>query len=173
VVRSSLPPESLAGPVRAAIRAADANLPASDFQSLGDIVDRSVSPRRFILLLIEAFALAALLLASFGIYGVLSYSVSQRTQEMGIRMALGASGARLQRQVVLRTLSVAAIGIVIGWAGALSLSRLIASLLYGVAPTDPATFAGVTLLLLGIAALAGYFPARRASRIDPMTVLTS
>ncbi len=173
VARSPLPPESLAGGVRAAIRAVDPNLPASDFQSLDDIVDRAVSPRRFILLLIEAFALTALALASLGIYGVLSYSVSQRTQEMAIRMALGAQASQMQRQVVARTLALAAGGIVIGWVGAFTLSQLIASLLFGIEPTDPMTFVAVTLLLMGIAALAGYFPARRASRIDPMTALTA
>jgi predicted permease len=173
VVRSSLPPESLVGGVRAAIRAADADLPASDFQSLNDIVDRAVSPRRFILLLIESFAFAALLLASFGIYGVLSYSVSQRTREMAIRMALGAPAAGLRRQVVGRTLALTGAGIAIGWAGAWLLSRMVASLLYGVSATDPATYGGVALLLALIAALAGYFPARRASRIDPMAVLTA
>lgn len=173
VVRSPLPPESLAGGVRAAIREVDPDLPASDFQTLGDIVDRSVSSRRFTLLLIQAFALTALLLASLGIYGVLSYTVSQRTREVGIRMALGAQAARVRRQVVARTLTLAAIGVGVGCIGALALSRLIASLLYGVAPTDALTYVGVTVLLLGIATLAGYFPARRASKVDPMTVLTS
>jgi len=173
VVRSPLPPESLAGGVRAAIRSVDADLPASDFQTLGDIVDRAVSPRRFILWIIQGFALTALALASLGMYGVLSYSVSQRTREVGIRMALGAQASRVRRQVVMRTLTLAAIGIVVGWVGALALSRLIASLLYGIEPTDPLTYVGVTGLLIGIAALAGYFPARRASKVDPMTVLTS
>jgi len=173
VARSPLPPESLAGSVRAAIRAVDPNLPASDFKALGEIVDRAVSPRRFILLLIEAFAFSALALASLGIYGVLSYSVSQRTREMGIRMALGAQAAQMKRQVVARTLMLASVGVVIGWVGALALSRLVASLLYGVEATDLMTYAGVTILLIGIALLAGYFPARRASRVDPMTVLTS
>ncbi len=173
VARSSLPPESLAGGVRAAIRAVDPDLPASDFQTLGDIVDRSVSPRRFILLLIQAFALTAAVLASLGIYGVLSYSVSQRTREMGIRMALGAQASQMRRQVVVRTLVLAAVGVAIGCAAALAASRLVASLLYEIEATDPMTFAGVTVLLLAIAAMAGYFPARRASRIDPMAVLTS
>ncbi|MGD8329091.1 MAG: ABC transporter permease [Acidobacteriota bacterium] len=173
VVRSPLPPESLAGGVRAAIRSVDADLPASDFQTLEDIVDRAVSPRRFILLIIQGFAVTALLLASLGIYGVLSYSVSQRTQEMGIRMALGASGRQLQAQVVARTLAMASIGVVIGWLGALALSRVMGSLLYGVGTTDPLTYAGVTVLLIAIAALAGYVPARRAAHVDPMRVLTA
>ena len=173
VVRSPLPPESLAAGVRTALRGVDADMPTAEFQTLGTIVDRSVSPRRFILMLIEAFAATALVLASLGIYGVLSYTVSRRTQEMGIRMALGASGAQMQRQVVVRTLMLAGIGIAIGWIGAFLLARLIGSLLYGVEPTDPATFASVTVLLGVIAAAAGYLPARRASKIDPMSVLTS
>jgi len=173
VVRSPLPPESLAGGVRAAIRSVDGDLPASDFQTLEDIVDRAVSPRRFILLIIQGFAVTALLLASLGIYGVLSYSVSQRTQEMGIRMALGASRRQLQAQVVARTLLMASIGVVIGWVGALALSRVMGSLLFGVGSTDPLTYAGVTVLLIAIAALAGYVPARRASRVDPMKALTA
>jgi len=173
VVRSGLPPESLVGGVRAALRSIDTDMPTTDFQTLGDIVDRSVSPRRFTLMLIEAFAATALVLASLGIYGVLSYTVSRRTQEMGIRMALGASGAQLKRQVVLRTLVLAGVGIVIGWVGAFSLSRLMESLLYGVGPTDPSTFLTVTVLLVVIAGLAGYAPARRAAKIDPMSVLTS
>ncbi len=173
VARSPLPPGSVAGSVRAAIRAVDPSLPASDFHTLGEIVDRAVSPRRFILLLIQAFAFTALALASLGIYGVLSYSVSQRTQEMGIRMALGARASQMQQQVVARTLTLAVIGVVIGCAGALVLSRLITSLLFGIEATDPLTFVGVTGLLLAIAAMAGYFPARRAARIDPMSVLTS
>jgi predicted permease len=173
VARSPLPPESLVGGVRAAIRAVDPDLPASDYQTLGDIVDRAVSPRRFILLLIQAFAATALLLASLGIYGVLSYSVSQRTQEMGIRMALGAQASQMRRHVVARTLALAFVGVAIGCAVALALSNLVVSLLYGVEATDPTTFVGVAVLLLLIAALAGYFPARRASRIDPMSVLTA
>lgn len=173
VARSPLPPEFVAGSVRAAIRAVDPNLPASDFRTLGEIVDRAVSPRRFILLLIQAFAFTALVLASLGIYGVLSYSVSQRTQEMGIRMALGAQAAQMQRQVVARTLALAVVGVAIGCLGALVLSRLITSLLYGIEATDPVTFVGVIALLLAIAAMAGYLPARRAARIDPMSVLTS
>jgi predicted lysophospholipase L1 biosynthesis ABC-type transport system permease subunit len=173
VVRSPLPPELLAGGVRAAIRSVDPDLPASDSQTLQDIVDRAVSPRRFILLIIQGFAVTALLLASLGIYGVLSYSVSQRTREMGIRMALGASRRRLQAQVVARTLVMASIGVVIGWLGALALSRVMGSLLYGVGTTDPLTYAGVTVLLIAIAALAGYVPARRAAHVDPMKVLTA
>jgi len=135
------------------------------------IVDRAVSPRRFVLYLLGAFALSALLLASLGIYGVLSYSVSQRTQEIGIRMALGESTGQVRRRLVVRTLGLASIGIVLGWAGSVALARLITSLLYGVSPTDPATLAAMMTLLLLVSGLAGYLPARRASRIDPIVAL--
>jgi predicted permease len=173
VARSPLPAASLAGGVRAAVHAVDPDLPVSNFRALSEIVDRAVSPRRFILLLIEAFAISAMVLASLGIYGVLSFSVSQRTKEMGIRMALGAQASQMRRQVLARTLVLTSLGIVVGLVGALVLSRLIASLLYGVTSTDPITYACVTILLTLTAALAGYLPARRASRVDPMTVLMS
>jgi ABC-type antimicrobial peptide transport system permease subunit len=148
-------------------------LPASDFQTLGQIVDRAVSPRRFILLLIGAFSATALLLASLGIYGVVSYAVSQRAQEIGIRMALGASGSQVQWRIVLETLALTALGILLGTLASFVLSRLLASLLYEVSPRDPLTFISMMVLLTVIAALAGHLPARRASRIDPMSVLGS
>jgi predicted permease len=173
VVRTKLPAESIAPGIRAALRTLDPTLPTGDFQTLGQIVDRAVSPRRFILLLLGAFTAVALLLASLGIYGVVSYSVNQRTQEIGIRMALGASAANVRRRVLGKTLALAAIGIALGVAGSFVVSRLIATLLYGVTPTDPLTFAAMMLLLTVIALLAGYLPARRASRIDPMSVLRS
>ena len=173
VVRTKKPPELIAPDMRAALHAVDSGLPASDFQTLGQIVDRAVSPRRFILLLIGAFATTALLLASLGIYGVVSYSVSQRAQEIGIRMALGASASHVQRRIVVETLALTAVGILIGTIASLGLSRLMASLLYDVSPTDPLTFVAMMLLLTVISALAGHLPARRASRIDPMSVLGS
>lgn len=173
VARTSLPPAAVASSVRAAIRTVDPNLPASDFQTLSDIVERSVSPRRFTLLLVQTFAFMALLLASLGIYGVLSYSVSQRTKEIGIRMALGAEATHMRRQVLGRTLTMTSIGIAIGFVGAFGLGNVIASLLYGVDPIDPVTYGAVSLILLSIATVAGYLPARRASRVDPMTALTT
>jgi predicted permease len=173
VVRTKLRPESVAPDVRAVLRAVDPSLPTSDFQTLGQIVDRAVSPRRFTLLLIGAFSMTALLLASIGIYGVVSYSVSQQTQEIGIRMALGASAAQVQRRIVVKTLTLTSLGILMGAVGAFALSRLMASLLYGVSPTDPLTFVVMMLLLTLISALAGHLPARRASRLDPMSVLRS
>jgi predicted permease len=173
VIRTKLPLESLAPSIRAALREADPALPTGDFQTLGQIVDRAVSPRRFIVLLLGAFAVTALLLASLGIYGVVSYSVNQRTQEIGIRMALGASAASVRRGVITQTLGLAFTGVVIGVIGSFALARLMASLLYGVTPADPPTFAAMIVLLAFIAVLAGYLPARRASRIEPMSVLRS
>jgi predicted permease len=173
VIRTKLPLQALVPTVRAALHEADASLPTGDFQTLGQIVDRAVSPRRFIVLLLGAFAVTALMLASLGIYGVVSYSVNQRTQEIGIRMALGASAASVRWDVITKTLTLAATGVVIGVAGSFGLARLMASLLYGVTPADPATFGAMILLLALIAILAGYLPARRASRIEPMSVLRS
>ena len=173
VVRATTPPERLARSVHAAAGAIDPAVPASDQRTLDQMVDRALSPRRFILFLIGAFALAALLLASLGIYGVVSYSVSQRSQEIGIRMALGASPAGVRARVVGTTLALAGGGIAVGIAGALAVSRLLTSLLYGVSPFDPLTFAGTTLVLLALAVLASYLPARRASRVDPVRALRS
>jgi len=134
-------------------------------------VDRSVSPRRFFALLVTSFAALGLVLAALGIYGVISYSVMQQTQEIGIRMALGASSAQVQLGVIRRALRLAAAGAVLGAVGSFAAARWIASLLFGTRPTDPATFAGIILLLCVVALLAGYIPARRASRIEPMIAL--
>jgi ABC-type antimicrobial peptide transport system permease subunit len=130
-----------------------------------------VSPRRFFVLLVGIFAGLGLMLASLGIYGVISYSVTQRTQEIGIRMALGASQGRVQLAVIGKTLLLALIGIFAGTVASLAIADLIASLLYGTKATDGATFLSMILLLLSVALLAGYIPARRASRIHPMVAL--
>jgi predicted permease len=173
VVRTSLPLESIAPGIRSALRSLDPALPTGDFQTLDQIVDRAVSPRRFVLLLLGAFTAVALLLASLGIYGVVSYSVNQRTQEIGIRMALGASAQSVRWRVLKKTLALAAVGTAIGAAGSFALARVIGSMLYGVNASDPLTFAAMMIVLTLIALLAGYLPARRASRIDPMSVLRS
>jgi predicted permease len=168
VVRSRLPVATLAAGVREAIRSVDAAMPTNDFRPLDDLVDRAVSPRRFILALLGGFAATALLLAALGIYAVLSYTVSQRTPEIGIRMALGESAASVRRRVVGRTLILAGVGVVLGAAGALAASRLMASLLFGVDAADPVTFAATSVGLLALALVAGYVPARKASRVDPV-----
>ncbi len=171
VVRTSLPPASLASAVRGALRPVEPNLPANEFRSLQQLVDRAVSPRRFVVLLLAGFSAFALILASLGIYGVISYSVHQRTQEIGIRMALGASAGDLQARIILQTLALAALGMLIGVAASWVLTRSLTGLLFGVTSTDPATFLGMLALLTVVALAAGFFPARRASRIDPMAAL--
>lgn len=173
VVRAEVPPETLVNSVRATLREVDPALPTQGYQTLNEVVDRALSPRRFILLLLDAFAVTALILASLGIYGVLSYSVSRRAPEIGIRMALGASAAQVQRRVLIKTLVLTFTGMAIGLVAAFSLTRLIESLLFGVEATDPVTFVGVIVVLTAISGLAGYLPARRASHIDPMSVLGS
>jgi predicted lysophospholipase L1 biosynthesis ABC-type transport system permease subunit len=171
VVRSTMPPAQLAGAIRAALVPIAANLPNNDFRTLQQLVDKSVSPRRFLVLLLGAFAAFALVLASLGIYGVISYSVHQRTQEIGIRMALGASARDVQRRVIVQTLRLAAIGIVLGAAASWVMARGADALLFGVTPRDPWTFLGMVVVLTFVALVAGYLPARRASRVDPMVAL--
>jgi ABC-type antimicrobial peptide transport system permease subunit len=173
VVRTALPPDSLAAALRTTLRPVDPNLPVREFQTLQDLVDRAVSPRRFLVLLLAGFAVFALILASLGIYAVISFSVSQRVQEIGIRMALGASPIDLESRIVLRTLGLAALGLTLGMAAARILSSALGSLLFGVTSGDPVTFLAMGALLTLVAAVAGYIPARRASRIDPMVALRS
>ncbi|MGW8265759.1 MAG: ABC transporter permease [Longimicrobiales bacterium] len=171
VVRSPLPPETLIPGIRAALESTDPTLPTGDFHTLESVVDQAVSPRRFTLILLGSFAGTALLLAALGIYSVLSYSVSRRVPEIGIRMALGESGKQVLGRVVARTMTLAGIGILIGGIGSFVASRLIASLLYGIEPTDPLTFGAMVAILLSAAALAGFLPARKASRTDPIAAL--
>ncbi|HEY2015189.1 MAG TPA: ABC transporter permease, partial [Bryobacteraceae bacterium] len=173
VVRTTLPPAELAGGVRAALKPIAPDVPGNDFRALQQLVDKSVSPRRFIVMLLGGFAVFALILASLGIYGVVSYSVNQRTQEIGIRMALGASAGKLQARIILRTLALATIGMLIGAAASWALARALGGLLFGVTSNDPVTFVGMLLVLTAVAAIAGYLPARRASRIDPSLALRS
>ena len=171
VVRSKLAPGAIAGSMMSTLRSMNPGQPAVELRPIQQLVDHAVSPRRFFVLLVGIFAALGLLLASLGIYGVISYSVTRQTQEIGIRMALGSSQARVQLDVIARTLKLALIGIAAGIVASFAVSGLIASLLFGTAPTDPATFAGMILLLVAVAFIAGYLPARRASRIDPIVAL--
>jgi predicted permease len=171
VVRTKLPPAQLAGSVLRTLRELNPNQPAVEFRPIQGIVNRAVSPRRFFVMLVGAFAGLGLILASLGIYGVISYSVTRRTQEIGIRMALGASAGRVQMGVLSKTLKLAAIGIGVGIFASMLVANLISSLLFGTDSTDPITFVVMIVLLGGVAALAGYLPARRASRINPMVAL--
>lgn len=171
VVRSRTAPDALAGSVLRALRELNPKQTAEEFRPLQMMVDRANSPRRFFMLLVGAFAVFGLLLAAVGIYGVISYAVTQRTQEIGIRMALGASMGRVQADVLRNTMRLAAVGIVVGTAASLVLTRLIAALLYNTSPWDMATYAGMAVVLVMVALGSGYLPARRASRIDPMAAL--
>ena len=171
VVRSKLPPTALAVSVMKTLREINSGQSASEFMPIQGLVDHSNSPRRFFVLLVGVFAGLGLLLASLGIYGVISYSVAQRTREIGIRMALGASVGSVQRMVLSGTLRLAAIGIVAGSLASFLVARAIASMLFGTQPTDPLTFTAMILLLVMIALGAGFIPAWRASRIDPTAAL--
>jgi predicted permease len=173
VVRTALPPDSLAAGIRTALQPLDPNLPVREFVTFQDLVDRAVSPRRFLVLLLGGFAAFSLILASLGIYAVISFSVTQRVQEIGIRMALGASATDLQRRIVLRTLGLAALGLALGMAASRVLSSALGSLLFGITTGDPVTFIEMGTLLIAVAAIAGYIPALKASRIDPMAALRS
>ena len=171
VVRSRLPLGAIAPGVMSTLRMMNPNQPATEFRPLQTIVDRATSPRRFLAVLVGIFATLGLVLASLGIYGVIAYSVSQRTQEIGIRMALGASAGQVQRSVMGKTLRLAAAGIAAGTAASFAMARGIAALLFGTEPTDAATYVGMIVLLGLVALAAGYLPARRASRIEPVRAL--
>jgi predicted permease len=170
-VRTKAEPAAMTENVRDAVHAIDPDLPLAKVATLATLVDDSMAQPRFSVFLLGAFGVLALLLASIGMYGVISYSVLQRTQEIGIRMALGAQRRKVFGMVLGQGARLAGLGIAIGFVAALGVTRLMASFLYGVRPTDPLTFAGVSLLLLGIALLACYLPARRAMRVDPMVAL--
>jgi predicted permease len=171
VVRGAHSAADLASAVRAALSPLDPTLPANEFRTIQGLVDRSVSPRRFLVVLLAGFAGFALILASLGIYGVISYSVNQRKQEIGIRMALGASAGDLQKRILMQTLKLAAVGMTLGFMASWVLGRVIHGLLFEVTSSDPVTFAAVLVTLTAVAALAGYLPARRASRMDPVDAL--
>ena len=171
VVRARLPVETFVPSVRAALRMVDPNLPTGNFRTLEQLVDQAVSPRRFVMLLLGGFALLALVLASLGIYGVISYSVNQRTNELGIRMALGAQAADVLRLVTLQGMKPALAGTIIGLGAAFALTRVMSTLLFGVKATDPTTYAGIALLLIGVAWIACFIPARRAASVDPIVAL--
>jgi putative ABC transport system permease protein len=160
-----------ANEMSAQVQSVDPTLPVSAAQTLTETVSASLSERRFSMEIVALFALTALLLAALGIYGVISHMVSERTHEIGIRRALGAQSNNLLRMILRQGLRLAAAGAAAGLLGALVVSRLMAGVLYGVAPTDPLTFAMVALLLLSVAFAACYIPARRAISVDPLVAL--
>lgn len=171
VVRTIGEPKSILAAAREIIHDADPGIPVRRVQLLDEVVSAAVAPARWSTTLLSVFASVALVIAGLGVFGVLSFIVTQRTRELGIRIALGASSTSVQRLVVGRGMLLVSIGLVVGLAGALALTRFMGNLLYGVTPTDPLTFAGVAGVLLAAAAVASYLPARRATRVDPIIAL--
>jgi putative ABC transport system permease protein len=170
-VRTSLPPSGLVGPIRERIRRLDADLPVFDVSTMQQIRSESLAQERFQLTLLSLFAAVALGLAAVGLYGVMAYSVTERTREVGIRMALGARPEDVLRMLLGQGFRLVLVGLGLGVLGALGLTRVLQHSLYGISATDPAVFAAVALLLCAVALLAVYIPARRATRVDPMVAL--
>ena len=171
MVRTRVRPEILADAVRKTVWSLDPDQPILQLGTMQGRLDEVYAPRRFNLLLFGVFALVALLLAAVGIYGVLAYAVTHRTHEIGIRLALGAQTRDVLWLIVRQGLALTLVGVVLGLAGALALTRVLQNLLYGVSATDPATFTGIAMLLFGVAFIASFIPARRATKVDPLTAL--
>jgi len=171
VIRTTLPPAQLASSVLHTLREMNPNQPAAEFKPISMLVDHANSPRRFFMLLVGSFAMLGLLLAALGIYGVISYSVTRRTQEIGIRMALGARAGLIQRQVLSQSLWLVIVGIAVGAVISVGTAHLVASLLYATSPWDAATYCAIAAALLVVALVSGYVPARRASQINPLVAL--
>jgi len=171
LIRSNAETQSIAAGIRERVRTADPTVPIYDLTTMKELVTQSVAQPRFYMLLLTAFAGLALVLAAIGIYGVISYSVSQRTRELGIRIALGATEDRVVRLVLSQGVALTMLGVAVGLVGAYWLMHLLAALLFGVDPTDQITFVGVAVVLAGVAALASYVPARRAAKVDPVIAM--
>ena len=170
-LRGHLDSVAIPDQVRKEVQSVDPTLPVFGAQMLNETVSDSLAQRRFAMIIVVLFALTALLLTGLGIYGVISYIVSERTHEIGIRLALGAEKRDILKMVLRQGLGLAIAGAVVGLAGSVMLSHLITGLLYGVKPTDPATFGAVAVILMSVALIACYVPARRAMRVDPMIAL--
>jgi putative ABC transport system permease protein len=171
IVKSRIEPASLTSSIRGVLASIDRNQPISSISTMDQLVQNSVGSRRVTLVLLGLFSGLALLLSGIGIYGVISYSVAQRTREIGIRMALGAAQEEVMKMILLQGARIAAAGLIIGILAAFGLTRYLATLLFSVSPGDPSTFAMVALVLALVALLACYIPARRTLRVDPMTAL--
>jgi putative ABC transport system permease protein len=170
-IRTNARPESLEEPIRREVQSVDPNLPVFGVRTLDSVVSESLASRRFAMRLIVFFAATALLLAGVGIYGVMAYFVSQRTREIGIRVALGAAPRHISRLILGRGMALTATGIALGIIGAAAFTRFLSTLIFGVAPMDPLTFVMGAAVLGGVALAACYIPARRAMRVDPMVAL--
>jgi predicted permease len=171
VVRTAVEPMSLSNAIRAAVWKVDSDQPVWKIRTMEWLLDRDVAPDRFVMVLMSCFGVLALGLTVLGTYGVIAYSVVQRTREIGVRMALGATPANVLRLVLLEACRLLVIGIVIGLVGALAATRLLGGLLYGVRPNDPLTFFLVFGAMISAALMASYMPARRATKVDPMVAL--
>jgi putative ABC transport system permease protein len=171
VIRTSGPVEAIVPLVRATLRQLDPNMPSEEFRSLSHIVEQAASPKRLVAILVGTFSLFALLLASMGIYGVMAYSVAQRTHEIGVRMSLGATRAQVLSLVARQGMAVAAVGLAVGMLASISVARLMPSLLFGITPNDPLTYATVAMLLSVVSLAACLIPAARAAGLDPMVAL--
>jgi putative ABC transport system permease protein len=170
-LRGQLDLAAIPGQLREQVQSIDPSLPVFGAQTLNGAVSASLSARRFAIRMVALFALTALLLAGLGIYGVISYTVNERTREFGIRLALGAPRSTILQMVLRQGLHLALVGAAVGVVGALIVSRLMSGVLYGVSSADPATFAAVAILFILVALLACYLPARRAIRVDPIVAL--
>jgi predicted permease len=171
LVRTAMDPRSVAASVRSEIWKVDPEIPVQQMQTMEEVISEAAAPRRFQMLLVLLFSVSALLLASLGIYGVVSYTVAQRTNEIGVRLAVGARGADVYRMVLRQGLAPVLVGLVAGVAGALALGRLLVSLLFEVSPADPLTISAVIVVLAGVATFACTAPALRATRVDPIVAL--
>jgi putative ABC transport system permease protein len=171
VARTQSEPAALAAAVKQQIWKIDSQLPVSKVKTMNEVAAASFAARRFNMLLLAIFAGLALVLAAVGIYGVMSYTVTQRTQEIGIRMALGARAGDVLSLIIKNGMVLTLLGVVLGLAGAFGLTRLLTTLLFGVKPTDTVTFITVSIVLIFVALLACYLPARRATRVDPLVAL--
>jgi len=171
VVRSDGPPLALADTIRDTLRELDTNVPLSNMRPMQAVLDQSAAPTAFAMVLLVTAGGVALALGAIGVYGVLSYIVSQRTNEIGVRMALGAEAADVGRMVMRQGAAVTGIGIAVGLAGAFALTRLMVTVLFGVDPVDPLTYGSVAAALGAVALLASWLPARRAARVDPIVAL--